>query len=108
MKRSSYLLELQHMLDIFPEYAIIKIKEFYNDLKIKRTFNSYILNQICNLDETPIFLNMVPNKTINFKGKKTVTIKITNQEKLRVSLLSTITANRGKLHPYLNLSKGER
>ena len=51
---------------------------------------------------------MVPNKTINFKGKITVTIKITNQEKLRVSLLSTITANRGKLHPYLNLSKGER
>lgn len=35
--------------------AIIKIKEFYKNLKIKRGFYKYNLNQICNLDETPIF-----------------------------------------------------
>ena len=40
---------------------------------------------------------MVPNKIIHFKGKKTVTIKTTNQEKVRVSLLLTITSNGGKL-----------
>lgn len=42
---------------------------------------------------------MVPKKTIHFKGKKTITIKTTNQEKVRVSLLLTITANGGKLPP---------
>ena len=84
---------------IIPTDALNKIKEFYKYLKEKRIFNAYSLNQICNIDETPIFLNMVSKKTIHFKGKKTITIKTTNQEKVRVSLLLTITAEGGKLPP---------
>ena len=42
---------------------------------------------------------MVLKKTIHFKGKKTITIKNTNQEKIRVSLLLTKTVEGGKLPP---------
>ena len=59
-----------HVGQIIPADALNKIKEFYKDLKIKRAFNAYNLNQICNIDETPIFLNMVPKKTIHLKDKK--------------------------------------
>jgi hypothetical protein len=38
----------KHIGQVLPEDTIIKIKEFYNDFKIKRTFNYYNLNQICN------------------------------------------------------------
>lgn len=86
-----------HVGQIIPTDALNKIKEFFKDLKVIRTLNVYTLNQIYNIDETPIFLNMVPKKTIHFKGKKTITIKTTNQEKVRASLLLTITAEGGKL-----------
>lgn len=46
---------LIHVEQALLDDVIIKIKEFYKDLKIKRGFNKYNLNQICNLDETPIF-----------------------------------------------------
>lgn len=59
-----------HIGQIMPTNALNKIKEFYKDLKVKRTLNAYCLNLIYNIDETPIFLNMVAKKkTIHFKGK---------------------------------------
>ena len=66
----------KHVGQVLPEDTIIKIKEFYNDFKIKRTFNYYNLNQICNWDKIPIFWNMIPNKTIHFKGKKQLLLKL--------------------------------
>ena len=52
---------------------------------------------------------MMLKKTIHFKGKKTIKIKTTNQEKVRVSLLLTITVEGGKLPSFLflNLKKEE-
>ena len=42
---------------------------------------------ICNIDETPIFLNMPYNTTIEKKGKKNIIINTQNQEKCRIIVL---------------------
>ena len=56
---------------------------------------------IGNCDETPIFFNMVPSKTIAKKGGKSIIIKTQDQERCRISVLLTITADGGKLPPLL-------
>lgn len=60
-----------------------------------------------NADETPIFLNMPSNKTIEKIGKKTITINTQGQEKLRISCLLTISGDGTKLPPFV-IFKGEK
>ena len=51
------------------------------------------------MDESPIFFNMIPNKTIAKRGKKTILIKTQNQQKCRISVLLCIVADGSKLAP---------
>ena len=56
---------------------------------------------ISNMDETPLQLNMVPNKTITQKGDKNVVIRKQNQEKLRITCILSIFVDGDKLPPYI-------
>ena len=56
---------------------------------------------IVNMDESPIFFNMVPKKKIAKRGKKTILIKTQNQEKVRISIILTISADGDKLKPLI-------
>ena len=49
------------------------------------------------MDQTPVFFNMTENRTVSFKGIKTVSIKAQNQDKSRCSVFLTITAYVDKL-----------
>ena len=71
--------------------------EVYNN-RLKYGFNTY---GVGNMDETPIFFNMYPNKTIAKKGNKTILIKTQSQEKCRISVILCITADGEKLPPFL-------
>ena len=51
------------------------------------------------MDETPVFFNLSPSKTIAHKGQKTILIKTQDNEKCRLTFLLTITVDGGKL-PY--------
>ena len=53
------------------------------------------------MDETPLFFNMTPSKTIAKKGGKSILKSTQNQEKCRISFILTITANGKKLPQYL-------
>jgi len=59
------------------------------------------------MDETPLSFNMIPTKTLAKKGTKSIIIKALDQEKCRVSILLTITADDGRLPPYI-IFKGKR
>ena len=67
--------------------------EVYNN-RMKYGFNTYWIG---NMDETPIFFNMYPNKTIAKKGKKSILIKTQSQEKWRVSVILCIIVDGEKL-----------
>jgi len=78
--------------------------EVYNN-RLKYGFNTY---GVGNMDETPIFFNMYPNKTIAKKGNKTILIKTQSQEKCRISVILCITADGEKLPPFLILKQKKR
>jgi hypothetical protein len=54
------------------------------------------LSNIGNIDETPIYLDMI-SYTWNTKGEKNIRIKSFGKEKIRISLMSTILADGTKL-----------
>ena len=64
------------------------LQKIWSDRKYK-TIDSFLIG---NIDETPVFFNMIENRTVSFKGVKTVTIKNT-KDKCRCSALLTITAD---------------
>lgn len=37
------------------------------------------------MDETPLYLNILPNKIISQKGEKNVVVRTKNQEKIRIT-----------------------
>ena len=58
------------------------------------------------MDETPIFLNTARTKTITKIGSKTENIKTHGQDKVLVTTILWIAADRTKLSPML-IFKGE-
>ncbi|WAQ99390.1 POGK-like protein [Mya arenaria] len=61
--------------------------------------HKFELDAICNMDETPIFFDMPSNRTINFKGSKTVSIKTAEGEKTHFTLILSCLADGTKLKP---------
>ena len=49
------------------------------------------------MNETPLFFNISPNKTVSKRGGESITIRTQNQEKCHISVLLIITANGNKL-----------
>ena len=66
-----------------------------------RSDNDFELNQIANMDETPLFMNITNTKTIAKIGSKEVDIKTHEQEKIHVTTILWIIADGTKLPPML-------
>ena len=78
-----------------------------------RRAKDYLLGQIGNTDQTPVFFDMPSNYTINEKGAKEVRLRTTGGEKMRMTVMLAITADGRKLPPYIifkrkTIPKGER
>ena len=69
-----------------------------NEIWDKRLENRDLDNIVKNFHETTAFFNMVPSKTIDKKGGKSVIIKTQNQEKFMLSVILCITTDGGKYH----------
>ena len=76
-----------------------KMFEFIKLVENYRKCNDLELDQIANMDETPLFLNMARTRTIAKIGSKTVNIKTHGQEKVRVTVILWIVADGTKLPP---------
>ena len=62
--------------------------------------NKFINNyMVVNMDETALFLNMSPKRTINEKGDNTIMIKTLGQEKQRITILLSVSDEGDKLAP---------
>ena len=104
---------LKEKILVYIKYAIfigyIKNNNFSNRYKAHErqplpnsciyTINSFLIG---NMDQTPVFFNMTENRTVSFKGIKTVSIKTQNQDKSRCSVFLTITAYVDKLPQLTN------
>ena len=85
------------------ECANTDYKEFMNYVYTLRTKyeNDNIYPDIYNMEETPIYLELISNKTVAPKGAKTVYINTHGGEKIRITVILCISANGIKLPPLL-------
>jgi hypothetical protein len=85
---------IDYSYDFF--YAVIKKRKECNILDNKNDYNRLI-----NVDETPIFLEMYSNKTIDVKGAKNVIVNTYGNEKKHVTCILAIAGGGKKLIPTL-------
>lgn len=81
----------------------MQLLKFLKDIIAKRNC-LYIfddLERIINVDESPIYLEIPPKKTIEIKGSKNVDIYTFGKEKQRITCVLSIAANGNKLPPLL-------
>ena len=98
LKRNNFSIRCKtHVGQPLPDNCFYITSKFLNKIWSDRKYWSIDSFLIGNLDETPIFFNMIENRTVSFKGLKTVTIKTQNQDKCRCSVLLAITADGNKL-----------
>jgi hypothetical protein len=67
--------------------------------------HDYLLGQMGIADETPVFFDMLANTTVDTKSSKSVLVKITGHEKLRITVMLSILTDGRKLTPFVILKR---
>lgn len=75
-------------------------KLLFDIIQLRKKYN-FDLKNIINCDETVVCLNNPANKTIIKKGTKSVNVKTIKREKMRITVLLTITGEGKFLPPFL-------
>ena len=73
-------------------------------INLRKTHN-YPLEQIGNADETAVYFDMPTKVTVNAKGAKSVLVKTTGSEKMRVTVMLCALADGRKLPPFVILKR---
>ncbi len=84
-----------------------KIESFMTKVRALRAKHQYPLELILNMDETPMYFDMLPQYTLNKKGAREAPIRSSGADKKRLTLAVTCVGN-GTLLPSLAIFKGKR
>ena len=107
MERNNLVLRCKtHVSQTLPKDLEEKISSFRNEVASVFQDGDYPLDYICNMDETPIYLDLLPSKVVDRKGKKTIPVRTTASEKNRVTATLACTAS-GKMLPPFVVFKGK-
>lgn len=94
-----------HICQRLPEEYEEKLLSFQRFIIRERQLFYFEPNAIANADQTPVFLDMPSQITINKSGEKTVTIKTTGNEKMRITCMLAAMSDGTKLPPYIILNR---
>lgn len=83
-----------------------KLESFLNEIRILRTQDMYPLDLIINMDETPMYFDMLPGKTITKKGTKEVRVRSSGADKRKLTVVLSCTVN-GNFLPVVAIFKGK-
>lgn len=83
-----------------------KVAHFRQSINHIRQNSDFDYDFIANMDETPIYLDMVPSKTVDRKGKKTIKIRTTKSEKCHVTAVLACSST-GNMLPPMVIFKGK-
>lgn len=89
------------MCQRLPEEYGEKLLSFQKFVIKKRREHAYLLSQIGNADQTPVWFDAPENVTVEAKGKKSVQVLTTGAERQRCTVMLCITADGRKLPPYV-------
>ena len=107
MKRNNLVLRCRtHISQSLPKDLEQKITAFRAEVASIFENADYPLDFICNMDETPVFLDLLPSKVIDRKGKKSINVRTTASEKNRITATLCCTAS-GKMLPPFVIFKGK-
>ena len=84
-----------------------KMATFLRSVRDTRKQSNYPDNMIINMDETPMYFDMITSKTVNLTGAKTVSIRSTGADKRRLTVVLAATAHGQMLSPMI-IFKGKR
>lgn len=59
--------------------------------------HNYMLSEIANADQTPVWFDCPENCTVELKGKKSVSVRTTGAERQRCTVMLCVTADGRKL-----------
>ena len=76
-----------------------KVDSFFKYVIDLRKEYDFSLGDIANMDETPMFFDMVGNRTVDVKGKNTVSVKTTGSDKAHFTTILACLADGTKLKP---------
>lgn len=100
MKRKGLVLRQKTKIaQKLPEDLADKITNFHKFVINIRKDYEFPLSQIGNMDETPVFFDMLSNRTVEVKGTKTVMVKSTGHEKTKFTVVLSCMADGTKLKP---------
>ena len=102
MRRNNYSLRgPTKIAQKLPKHYVNKIVEFQRFVIRHRRRCNYQLACIGNMDETPVYMDMLPRNTVNKKGEKQVIMKSTGHEKSRYTVVLAVMADGTKLPPMI-------
>jgi hypothetical protein len=82
-----------------------KLVAFQRHVTGLRKKHSYLLSQIGNADEMPVYFDMPPSYTVDDSGAKSVAVKTSGHEKTHVTVILAVLADGRKLPPYVILNR---
>ncbi|KFD47118.1 hypothetical protein M513_12028 [Trichuris suis] len=74
-----------------------KLRDFRRYVRTLRREHNFLLGSIGNMDETPVFFDMLGNRTVDSKGMKSVIVKSSGHERTRFTVVLSCLANGMKL-----------
>lgn len=110
-KNNITLRKATHLGQPLPEDSYDKMYDFiYKIIKLRKKLeildDTDNINRIINVDETPVFLELIPDKTYNLKGAKEVIIDTKGTEKKHVTVILSVTGG-GVILPPVIVFKGK-
>ena len=82
-----------------------RITAFCTQLRRLKEINNF--EMIGNMDETPLYFDIVPNHVLDRKGKKSIIVRTTGSEKRHLTIVLCVT-HEGEVLPALAIFKGKR
>ena len=108
MKRHSLVLRAKTSLSQkLPADLETHLTSFAVFIQRQRLEYNFEMKMIGNMDETPVYFDIVPNKTIDQRGVRSVQVKTTGGDKRHITVVLTCTAD-GQLPPPMVIFKGKR
>lgn len=102
LKRNDLVLRAKTSLaQSLPRDLENKIAEFRRNLLHIRENGDFQFDYIGNMDETPAYFDMVPSKTVDRKGKKSIKVRSTKSDKKRITVTLGCTATGKMLKPMI-------
>ena len=99
MRRHSIVLRAKtSVAQKLPKDLDSKIEAFYKEVQDQREDGKYSKEMIGNMDETPLYFDMIPSRSLERKGAKEVRVKSTGAQKRHITVVLACTGAGKMLH----------